>query len=68
LRDFSGSIPRQLNDLEQSRDSTKRDFRAFVVSANLGQRDGVGRLDRPAAEIERPIADFIARVSEIRSS
>ena len=38
-------------------------LRAFVISGNLGLADTTARYDRPAAEIERHVADFIRQVS-----
>jgi 3-keto-L-gulonate-6-phosphate decarboxylase len=38
-------------------------LRAFVISGNLGQPDGVSRYNLPPAQIERFVADFIGEVS-----
>jgi 3-keto-L-gulonate-6-phosphate decarboxylase len=47
----------------QAKKLAHRGLRAFVISGNLGQPDTVTRYNLPPAEIERLIADFIAKVS-----
>jgi len=47
----------------QAKRLARAGLRAFVISGNLGQPDGVSRYNLPAAEIQRFIAGFIAEVS-----
>jgi 3-hexulose-6-phosphate synthase len=47
----------------QAKNLARAGLRAFVISGNLGQPDGVARYNLPAAQIERFIASFIAEVS-----
>lgn len=47
----------------QAKSLARVGLRAFVISGNLGQPDGVARYNLPPAEIERFIAGFIAEVS-----
>jgi len=49
--------------VEQAKSLARDGLRAFVISGNLGRPDGVGRYDRPPAEIESLIAGFISEVS-----
>ncbi len=47
----------------QAKRLARAGLRAFVISGNLGQADGVSRYNLPAAQIEKLIAGFIAEVS-----
>ena len=47
----------------QAKSLARVGLRAFVISGNLGQPDGVARYNLPPAQIERFIAGFIAEVS-----
>ena len=47
----------------QAKGLARSGVRAFVISGNLGLPDTVARYDRPPAEIQRHIADFITEVS-----
>lgn len=47
----------------QAKKLARAGLRAFVISGNLGQPDGVARYNLPPAQIERFIAGFIAEVS-----
>ena len=47
----------------QAKRLARAGLRAFVISGNLGQPDGVARYNLPPAQIERFIAGFIAEVS-----
>jgi 3-keto-L-gulonate-6-phosphate decarboxylase len=49
--------------IAQAKSLARAGLRAFVISGNLGQPDGVARYDLPPAEIERYVAGFIAEVS-----
>ena len=50
----------------QAKRLARAGLRSFVISANLGQPDSRARYDRPAAEIERDVAGFVAEVSAAR--
>jgi 3-keto-L-gulonate-6-phosphate decarboxylase len=50
--------------VEQALGLARDGLRAFVISGNLGLPDAMTRYSLPAGEIERHIADFIARVSK----
>ena len=50
-------------NIAQAKRLARAGLRAFVISGNLGQPDGVARYNLPAAQIERFIAGFIAEVS-----
>jgi 3-keto-L-gulonate-6-phosphate decarboxylase len=47
----------------QAKGLARSGLRAFVISGNLGLPDTVARYDRPPAEIQRHITDFITEVS-----
>jgi 3-keto-L-gulonate-6-phosphate decarboxylase len=47
----------------QAKSLARTGLRAFVISGNLGQPDGVARYNLPPAQIERLVAAFIAEVS-----
>jgi 3-hexulose-6-phosphate synthase len=49
--------------IAQAKSLARAGLRAFVISGNLGQPDGVARYDLPPAQIERYVAGFIAEVS-----
>ncbi len=49
--------------IEQAKALARAGLRAFVISGNLGQPDGVARYGLPPQEIERHIAEFIQQVS-----
>lgn len=49
--------------IAQAKNLARAGLRAFVISGNLGQADGVARYGLPPAQIERFIAGFIAEVS-----
>ena len=49
--------------IAQAKSLARAGLRAFVISGNLGQPDGVPRYNLPPDQIERFIAAFIAEVS-----
>ena len=49
--------------IAQAKSLARAGLRAFVISGNLGQSDGIARYDLPPAQIERYVAGFIAEVS-----
>ena len=49
--------------IAQAKSLARAGLRAFVISGNLGQPDGVARYDLPPAQIERYVAGFINEVS-----
>jgi 3-hexulose-6-phosphate synthase len=51
--------------IAQAKRLAQAGLRAFVISGNLGLPDSVARYDRPAAEIQRDVAEFIAGVSGV---
>jgi 3-hexulose-6-phosphate synthase len=51
--------------VEQAVDLARAGLRAFVISGNLGLPDAEARYGLPADEIERHVADFVARVSAV---
>ena len=50
-------------NIAQAKSLARAGLRAFVISGNLGQPDGVARYNLPPAQIERFVAGFIAEVS-----
>src|SRR5262245_24754878 len=50
--------------IAQAKALARAGLRAFVISGNLGQADGVARYNLPPAEIQRFVADFISEVSK----
>jgi 3-hexulose-6-phosphate synthase len=48
--------------IPQAKNLAKAGLRAFVISGNLGLPDSVARYDRPAAEIQRYVREFVAGV------
>ncbi len=51
--------------IAQAKRLARAGLRAFVISGNLGQPDGVARYNLPPGEIERLIASFIVEVSKV---
>jgi 3-keto-L-gulonate-6-phosphate decarboxylase len=50
-------------NIAQAKSLARTGLRAFVISGNMGVADTVSRYDRPAAEIQRYIREFIVGVS-----
>jgi 3-hexulose-6-phosphate synthase len=53
--------------IEQAQGLARHGLRAFVISGNLGQPDGLARFKLPPAEIERYVAEFVRKVTEVTS-